>query len=363
VKGWAAWGRRALVVLALLLVFVSFLPLWSTDRWWVRQWDYPRIQVAGLLLIVGAALFFIAPKRDWRFWALIAALLGALGWQVSHFLAYLSLYPKEVAAAKNCPPGRSLSVLNANVLLTNRDHQRLLELVAERRPDVLLLLETGPAWAQAVRPLARDYPYQLAEAVPNTYGMMLLSKLPMTGRIDHLLQPGVPSAEVRLTLAGGQEVILHALHPEPPWPGDDSGERDAELVATGRQVRNAGRASIVIGDLNDVAWSHTSRLFKKVAGMGDPRIGRGFYPTFNANYPLLRWPLDQLFVSPHFDIVSLDRLDDIGSDHFPILFSVCLTDRAAKRQVAPDASAAIEAEASKELSEGKSEKREEDNGE
>ena len=106
-KDWARWGRRALVGLAILLVLLSFLPLWNTDRWWVRQWDYPRIQVAGLLLIVGATLFVVALKRDGRFWALIAAMLAALGWQVSHFLAYLPIYPKEVMAVKSCAPGNA----------------------------------------------------------------------------------------------------------------------------------------------------------------------------------------------------------------------------------------------------------------
>ncbi|MDQ3078341.1 MAG: endonuclease/exonuclease/phosphatase family protein [Pseudomonadota bacterium] len=360
---WRTWGRRALTALAVLLVFLSFLPLWQTDRWWVRQWDYPRIQVAGLLLVVGACLFSTKLKRGRAFWGLFAAMVASLVWQVSHFLAYLPLYPKEVAGASSCPTGRSLSLLNANVLLNNDDYAPLLKLVAERRPEVLLLLEPGTQWAKAVAPLADDYPYRLSEPVPNTYGMMLMSRLPMTGRLNHLLQPGIPSAEVRLTLRGGQEVILHALHPEPPWPGDDSGERDAELVATGRKVRNSGRASIVIGDLNDVAWSRTSRLFQKVAGMGDPRIGRGFYPTFTAEYPLLRWPLDHLFVSPHFEIVEIDRLGDIGSDHFPIFFRICLTDRAGERQVAPNASAATEAEAGEELREGKEESREEDRGE
>ncbi|MDQ3143256.1 MAG: endonuclease/exonuclease/phosphatase family protein, partial [Pseudomonadota bacterium] len=283
-SGWRKWGRRALAALAVLLVLLSFLPLWQTDRWWVRQWDYPRIQVAGLLLIVGAGVFFTRLKRGRGFWSLAAAMVAALLWQVSHFLAYLPLYPKEVASASPCPAERGLSLLNANVLLNNDDYAPLLKLVAERRPDVLLLLEPGTEWARAVAPLAKDYPYRLSEPVPNTYGMMLMSRLPMTGGIDHLLQAGVPSAEVRLTLRGGQDVILHALHPEPPWPGDDSGERDAELVATGRKVRNSGRASIVMGDLNDVAWSRTSRLFQKVAGMGDPRIGRGFYPTFTAEY-------------------------------------------------------------------------------
>ena len=360
---WRIWGRRALAGLAIALVLLSFLPLWETDRWWVRQWDYLRIQVAGLLLIVGAALFLVRFKRRARLWVLAAAMLAALGWQVSHFLAYLPLRSKEVASAETCRAERSLSLLNANVLLTNRDFPRLLDLVAKRRPDVLLLLEPGTRWATAVAPLRREYPYVLSEATPNTYGMILMSRLQMAGRINHLLQAGVPSAEVRLNLRGGQEVVLHALHPEPPWPGNDSGERDAELVATGRRVRDSGRAAIVMGDLNDVAWSHTSRLFQRVAGMGDPRIGRGLYPTFTARYPLLRWPLDHLFVSPHFEIVEIARLADIGSDHFPIFFRVCLTERAGERKVDDDASAATEAEASKQLGEGVAEKREEDRGE
>lgn len=358
-SAWRSWGRRLLAGLAILLMLLSFLPLWQTDRWWVRQWDYPRLQVAGLLLAVAAAVIAFRIKGRW---ALVGAAAAALAWQVSHFLAFLPFHPKEVASAKACPAERSLSLLNANVLLTNEDFPRLLKLIATRRPDVLLLLEPGTEWAKALAPLARDYPYRLSEPVPNTYGMILMSRLPMAGRIEHLLQPGVPSARVMLKLRGGQQVILHALHPEPPWPGDDSGERDAELVATGRKVRNAGRAAVVMGDLNDVAWSRTTKLFKDVAAMGDPRVGRGFYPTFTAQYPLLRWPLDHLFVSPHWEVGAIDRLDSIGSDHFPIAFSLCLTERAAERQVAPDASAATEAEADKQVAEGKQEKREEDRG-
>ena len=356
------WGRWGLVTIATLLVVLSFLPLWQTDRWWVRQWDYPRIQVAALLPIVAALLFVVALERTRWFWLLLGAMLAALGWQVSHFLAYLPPHAKQVASADNCPAGRQLSLLNANVLLTNKDYPRLLRLVKQRRPDVLLLLEPGAGWAKAVAPLAARYPYRLSEPAPNTYGMILMSRLPMDGRIEHRLQAGVPSAEARLTLAGGQEVILHALHPEPPWPGDNSGERDAELVSVGREVRNEGRAAIVMGDLNDVAWSRTSRLFKKVAGMGDPRVGRGFYPTFTAKYPLLRWPLDHLFVSPHFKVMELDVLPDIGSDHFPIFFRLCLTDRAGERQVTKNASPATEAEASEEVREGVAEKREETSG-
>lgn len=356
-KGWRKWGVGALVALVALLILVSVLPLWWTDRWWVRMWDFPRLQIAGLLILAGVGLCFLNLGR-WR-WPLLGAVAAALAWQVSHFLAYFPPYPTQVASVANCPAGRQISLLNANVLLTNKQYGRLLQLVEQRRPDVLLLLEPGAEWAKAIGPLHPHYPYRLSEPLPNTYGMILLSRLPMEGRIEHMLQPAVPSANARLRLPGGEEVALHAVHPEPPLPGDDSGERDAELVMVGRKVRDEGRAAIVMGDLNDVGWSRTSRLFRKVAGMADPRVGRGFYPTFNANYPLLRWPLDHLFVSPHFELMQIDLLPDIGSDHLPIYFRLCLKDDASSRRVAPAASPQTEAEASGELGEGINEGREE----
>ena len=356
-NAWRMWGRRALVALALFLILVSVLPLWWTDRWWVRMWDFPRLQVAGLLLIVGIALCFVRLGR-WR-WPLGAAVIAALAWQVTHFIAYFPPYPKQVQSTHACPSDRQFTLLNANVLMTNRNYAGLLRMVEQRQPDVLLLLETDQAWATAIEPLNKTYPYRLSEPLPNTYGLILMSRLPMEGSITHRLQRGIPSADTLLSIRDGSEIRLHALHPEPPLPGDDSGERDAELVMVGRQVRDEGRATVVVGDLNDVAWSRTSKLFRKVAGTDDPRVGRGLYPTFNARYPLLRWPLDHLFVSPHFELLQIDVLPDIGSDHFAIFFRLCLKQDASERKVAPSASPATEAEATEEVQAGKEEKREE----
>lgn len=348
-----------MVAVAILLIILSFLPLWWTDLWWVRLWDFPRLQVAALLAILAVVLWFVDLRR-WR-WPLLGGVMAALVWQFSHFLPYFPPWPRQVAEDDNCRADRQISLLNANVLQTNNDYRRLLKLVEQYNPDVVLLLETGLEWEKAVEPLRNHYPFRLSEAAPNTYGMILMSRLPMEGRIEHILQPAIPSAYARLRMPSGDVVTLHAVHPEPPWPGDDTGERDAELVIVGRRVRDEGRASIVMGDLNDVAWSRTSKLFRNVGGMQDPRVGRGFYPTFNAKYPLLRWPLDHLFVSPHFELMELDRLPDIGSDHFPIFFRLCLKDQAANRRVQPSAPTATEAEADVELQDGKAEANEENN--
>jgi endonuclease/exonuclease/phosphatase (EEP) superfamily protein YafD len=270
------------------------------------------------------------------------------------------MVPALGAETKTCPQGRSLSILNANVLMTNRAYRPLIELVGERDPDLVLLLEPDAGWAAAIAPLHARYPYRLSEPLPNTYGLILLSKLPLDGmKLRHIMLPDIPSVSGRLTLKGGATIDLYGIHPKPPVPGADTDARDAELVIVGREVRKSGRAAIVFGDLNDVAWSDTNRLFEDLSGTIDPRIGRGFYPTFHAQYPMLRWPLDHVFYTPHFALVRMERLPDIGSDHFPLLAELCLVEQAGKRLTRKIAPAAVREDAAEAVEEGKSEVAEE----
>ena len=83
-------------------------------------------------------------------------------------------------------------------------------------------------------------------------------------------------------------------------------------------------AWIVAGDFNDVAWSHTTRLFKRISGMKDPRIGRSFMGTYIAQNPVCRCPIDHVFLSEGFSIANLDRKRITGSDHFAMLATVAL---------------------------------------
>ena len=105
----------------------------------------------------------------------------------------------------------------------------------------------------------------------------------------------------RRPASSGTIIDFHGVHPKPP-PLHDTKRCDAELLIVGRQVRSGSRPAIVAGDLNDFAWSDTTRLFQQISGLLDPRIGRGLYSTYNANWPFLRWPIDQVFFENSFTL-------------------------------------------------------------
>lgn len=324
-------ARGALVLLALAVVAATAITLAETNTWWVRLFDFPRLQVAALGVAVLGGL--LALRRGAGRLAGVAApalLVAALAYQGWRIAPYTPTWPAEVpTAAESCPEGDRLSLVTANVLMTRRDAGPLLALVRADPPDVLVLPETDAWWVRAFAPLDALYPHAVREPQSNYYGMVVLSRLPLEGaRVRHLVQPGVPSVHATLRLPSGAGVRLHAVHPRPPQPGQSTAPRDAELVLLGLEMRESPGPAVVAGDLNDVGWSATSRLFRAVAGVRDPRIGRGPMPTFDATLPAaLRWPLDHVFATPHLDLLRLEVLPGIGSDHRPVRADWCLVRR------------------------------------
>lgn len=172
----------------------------------------------------------------------------------------------------------------------------------------------------------------------NTYGMVLYSRLKLIEpTIKYLVKDDIPSIHTRIELRSNVIVEAHFLHPKPPAPeeSEDSKERDAEILIVGKQIRKTKLPVIVAGDLNDVAWSETTSLFQKISGLLDPRVGRGFFNTFHADYFIFRWPLDYVFHSNHFTLIELERQPHFGSDHFPVFIKLQFENKAEEIQEEP----------------------------
>ena len=352
--------KATITALAGLVLVTTALAFIRTDEWWVRLCDFPRLQIAyvGLIVLVLIA-FWPGYGGKARLWlcGLLCVAVAAQGW---HLFPYTTLSRKQVLGADAAGP--ELRILVSNVLQENRDSKRLLELVETIRPDVIVLSETDAWWTQQLKVLNQSHPHVISRAQENGYGMNLFSRFPLhRPEVRFLTDPGVPSFHAGMEV-NGKTIQFYAVHPRPPGRMEtgstpqDSGQRDAELVLIAREAREHREPVIVAGDFNDVAWSHTTRLFQRLSRLLDPRVGRGLYNTFHVRTPFLRFPLDHLFHSDHFRLVDLRLLSSIGSDHFPVLVVLRLQEDAEVEQEAPPEKPSDEREADEIVEEEMTEK-------
>ena len=260
---------------------------------------------------------------DWVREAILIGLIAAVAYQLKMVLPYTFVWKKQVKTVTKTElqSERQISLIVSNVLTPNTQYHLLLQQIHQHQPDLILTLESDAHWQQALNVLEDDYPYRVAVPLDNLYGMHLYSRLALKDiEVKFILSDEIPSIHATVILRSGQPVQLYCLHPKPPSPTEakDSTLRDAELLIVGDQIKDLDESCIVMGDLNDVAWSRTTRLFQRISGLLDPRVGRHFVNTFHADYPLLRWSLDHVFHSTDFALVQMQRLAHIGSDHFPV---------------------------------------------
>ena len=313
----------AIEVCAVLAIWLSGWSLIRRDEWWFRGADFPRLQILFVGLVALAGLLFINAEWTSVRELLLLGVIAAVAYQLKMVLPYTPVWKKQVLHVRQDQLNveQQISLLVANVLTSNHKYHLLLEQINRLQPDVVLTLETDQVWQEALKPIEADYPYRVAVPQDNLYGMHLYSRLPLADtEVKFILSDETPSIHATIRLRSGLSVQLYCLHPKPPSPTEakDSTLRDAELLIVGDQIKDIDESCIVMGDLNDVAWSRTTRLFQRISGLLDPRVGRYFMNTFHADYPLLRWSLDHIFHSTDFGLVEMKRLPHIGSDHFPI---------------------------------------------
>ncbi|WP_432670176.1 endonuclease/exonuclease/phosphatase family protein [Flavobacterium sp. SM2513] len=345
--------KTGLIVFCSLLLLFTLMPFVKKQYWVFRVCEYPRLQkfVATLLSIV-VLIFYISIDDTVMLIFLIAMILNA-----AYLLYLISPFTKlakvQVVCIDQEMPDNGINIMISNVLQDNNNYKGCLQEVHRMNPDVVLLLEINAEWEKATKKLEDDFAYHVKVPLENKYGMVLYSKFPLEQTsIKYLVEADIPSIHTQVILKNGTVTQLYAVHPTPPVPNENpsSEERDKELLMVADLAKASKIPVVVIGDLNDVAWSYTTTLFLKMSGLLDPRIGRGFFNTFHAHYFFMRFPLDHAFISTDWKLKEIHRLKNFNSDHFPIFISLQYEAQAHLEQEAlqPDANDIEEANEKKE---------------
>ena len=324
-----------LTIFSAVLVLTVFLSLIKNDFWLFKILEYPRLQKLVLIAMVLVCWLLWPPQAIFQ-QILAGILVAAFIYLLYKVWPYTIIAKKEMQKVSSGDASNEVKIFAANVLQENTNYPGMLQQIKEADPDIIFLLETNARWAKAMEALKDNYPYSLRQPLENTYGLLFYSRLPVeNGSINFLVKKEVPSIEAAIMLRSGQKIKIWGLHPEPPVPGENlfATAKDKELMKVAFKARECQLPCIVFGDLNDVAWSHTTELFRKTSELLDPRRGRGFYSTFSAHHWFIRYPLDYIFCSKEFGLISMVRMPKNGSDHFATLTHLAFRpDMQAKQQ-------------------------------
>ena len=318
------WIRAIVALLVAALAVITFLPFLDTNAWWVRFLSFPRVQFLCALAVL--LLISIALRGRLRWYGVLTSLVAAVALAVQSWMVvpYSAVAPVAAASAATCADGNRIRVLEANLQMTNEHDDRLFKEIQAADPDVLLFEEVDDWWDKKLQELHGRYPNTKHFVTQNYYGITLLSRFPLVSpEIRFLADSRDPAVFSGVTLPSGDAIRFYGIHPRPPTFGQSSAERDAIVSAAALAIADDKAPAILVGDMNATPWSPIVRRAARIGGLLDPRLGRSWFPTWKANATVMRWPLDEMLFSRHFALMDFRVLPPFGSDHQPVLATLC----------------------------------------
>lgn len=299
---------------AVAALIASLMPLGARYGWAFDLAANFRVQYVA----VDALLAVACVLQRKPIWCL--ALAACAVFSARPVLPYVALPIDAVAAAPVSQ--HTIKVLSANVYFHNRSAKRLLDIVGEESPDIVLLVEYTAAWAAQLDELRVAYPHYLEGPQRNPYGVALFSRF----EFDAIKRIPVGYAE------GIQAVVrtpdgpftLIGVHLRSPTSPSDAAMRNTQLDGLATRVSRLTGPLAVIGDFNITPYSPYFEDWLARTRLTDTRRGRTLSPSWPVQLPILGIPIDHCVVSRGVVIVRHRGLPAFGSDHYPILAELAL---------------------------------------
>lgn len=240
-----------------LIAYLLLRVLFSDRFWWLALAN--NFAPFFFLPLVALLVLAVLLRARRTVFLLPFALVGAL-WFGPYYL------PKSVVASG----GQTARVLTFNVWGNNHDLSQIETWLREVNPDLVLLQEISPAYAQETLPNLLDvYPYQFAQEDTTRWGgNIVLSHYPIVeqGFLD-LEGDGTPTQQRLVLDINGQPVAVYNVHlafparaPRFALPVDsfyartalgyDAGLRNAQIRGLLAALENEPYPFIVGGDFN-----------------------------------------------------------------------------------------------------------------
>lgn len=290
-----------------------------------------RLQYAVLLVLHTAFCLIMRHPRVALFFAVFAVL---------NVFAILRTDAWSTTNKPNTETSPALRIVYANVHTENTDAKPLLALIRTEQPDLVALLEVNQRWTgELVQGLGADYTHRLIQSREDNFGVALFSRRPFVRSQTKLFSSlEVPSLAVSLEHSG-HVIRLLLTHPVPPSDQDGVRWRNEHLRSLPGWASSEQTPGVIVGDLNATPWCPPVRRLMAQGRLTDASRRHAWYPaTWPVNLPHLRIPIDHVLINNGFVCLGYRIGPDIGSDHYPVIFSLRPTDAPPDAGIAKDAS-------------------------
>ncbi|HET8803365.1 MAG TPA: endonuclease, partial [Aequorivita sp.] len=139
-----------ITIFSVLMLVPTLASLCKCDHWWIRGFDFPRLQISSLILLVLLCAFFTLDFERSFHYILVSLLIASFIYQAVKIYPYTIFAKKQVLRFKGNDPNNLISILVSNVLAPNKHYDKLIAHVKQRKPDLLLTLETDKVWEKAL---------------------------------------------------------------------------------------------------------------------------------------------------------------------------------------------------------------------
>jgi endonuclease/exonuclease/phosphatase (EEP) superfamily protein YafD len=316
---WTRMRRAAMWAITLGLLTVAMLRVLCHDNWDPLIWFNAFTLYVYLPAYIVAAVAVL--QRRWLLAGLNALIIAChLTWIAPDFQPAAPTQPAALADIS-----RTVKIFCANIRATSPDHESVLKEIASVDPDIVVLIEYRRWWTHSLResPVLRPYVYGTNLAAPYNGEVGVFSRIPISNQQMIWVETHVNNV-VDISL-GNSSLRLFALHSPRPFyeqPFDYGGFWRQELPLLSRQPRPL----VVIGDFNATQYS---RVYQDLTSMGLRSAhvdrGRGYATTWpNGDNPLPPIRIDQAFLSPQVECLSITEGIGLGSDHKPLILEIRL---------------------------------------
>ncbi len=295
-------------------------------------WPIDLVASVSYFAAIPAALTALAALWRKRFvFAVVLAAAGLIaGWPVRSLL-----FP---AAARDAvaPDRHEVRLLVVNVHGSKSALDGLIALLGRVRPDAAVVIEVSPGLEGYLTEHA-----VVREALPFAIGPergMLWRDILLSRDSLHRLRFDGDFERYKFVYAYRRSCfvdkpegrfLLSAAHP--PSPRDaDSWARGNELTSLLAEVSRqfllpAGAPVVIGGDFNATPSGHRHRIMLDASGLRPVDAIGGVSGTWPSHWPgPLRLTIDRVWGGPEVEFISREVLEDIGSDHRPILVTLSL---------------------------------------